>query len=102
MTFIDDTDAYSVEIGAVGFLIEKSHDLTGVTYYELRSRPAHTNQSNEPRLKGWCGTYNNVATYAQGLARVTKLCKNGRVQVVNLKPVDYPWALKSLGYPDLA
>ncbi len=33
---------------------------------EIQTEPARTNSSHEVRTEGWCGTYNDVATYAHG------------------------------------
>lgn len=39
-------------------------------YYELRTEPGRTNQSHEVRLRGWLGTTNSVARYAEGCVEV--------------------------------
>lgn len=41
-------------------------DDNGETLIELRGAPARTNCSHQPKTDGWCGTTNNVATYAHG------------------------------------
>lgn len=85
----------------VGFLVEISNENTGSSRYELRDLPAHTNQSHEPRLRGWCGSYNNVSTHAAGVWKVSEVARNGRVKVVELKGEALMEALEELGYPDL-
>ena len=82
--------------GQSGFLVSVGGRL------ELRDRPAHTNSSHEPRLRGWCGSWNNVDTDALGLAVVTRVAKNGRAQVRTLQGEDEAKALEALGWPDLA
>ena len=72
------------------------------TRYELRSTPAHTNQSHEPRLHGWCGTYNDLSTSARGMVRVERMAKNGRAYVRELEGDELAAALEELGYPELA
>jgi hypothetical protein len=96
-----DSDTYGMQVGQVGFLVKTERHERGMpTRRHLQSRPAHTNMSNEPRLTGWCGTTNNVATFAEGLARVVRIAQNGRALVERVKPTRA--VLKSLGYPDLA
>jgi hypothetical protein len=92
----------SLTTGQTGFLVEKSNEVRGWTRYELRDIPAHTNQSNEPRLHGWCGTNNDLATFGRGLVRVTRVARNGRAFVVELKGDELQAGLEELGYPDLA
>lgn len=89
-------------LGQVGFLVETIDVMRGTARHELRSLPAHTNQSHEPRLTGWCGTYNDVATYGRGMARVARLAGNGRALVEVLTGNELRAALERLGYPELA
>ena len=89
------------EVGMTGFLIHKSNSIAGWDRYEIRDTPAHTNQSHKPRLKGWCGTYNDVATYGAGMVRVERVARNGRAFVRQLAGDDLEQALEELGYPDL-
>lgn len=67
--------------GDVGYLIMTSPDRRGGDYYTLSTAPARTNMSHEPMLEGWCGSYNNVSTYACGVARVVRATEAGCVQV---------------------
>jgi hypothetical protein len=92
----------SLTVGQIGFLVEKHHAVKGWTRFELRDIPAHTNESREPQLDGWCGTDNGLATYARGMARVERVARNGRAYVVELDGGDLVAALAELGYPDLA
>ena len=91
-----------VSVGDTGFLIETSNPITGMDNYRLSDLPAHTNQSNQPRLTGWCGTYNDVSTDAVGVWRVESAAKNGRLKIQRLEGDDLHAALDELGYPDLA
>lgn len=88
-------------VGQAGFLIERSNVMQGWRRHSLESLPAHTNQSRRPRLHGWCGTTNDVATYAHGMARVVRLAGNGRALVEVLAGDELRQALPELGYPEL-
>lgn len=92
----------SLRAGDVGFLVERSHNLHGTSRYGLCDTPAHSNLSHEPRLHGWCGTTDDVATYGRGMARVERLAKNGRALVRVLTGDELAEALEEHGYPDLA
>lgn len=94
----DDTLA----LGQVGFLIQKSHATKGWERYEVRDTPAYTNQSNEPRLRGWCGSYNDLSTYGCGMVKVIRMARNGRALVEQLAGDELNAALEELGYPELA
>jgi len=96
--WIDGEDA---TVGAVAFLVRRSPQ-QGADSHHLQDRPARTNQSNEPRLNGWCGTTNNVAVYACGVVRVARIAANGRAQVVPLSGPRLTAALDTLGWPSLA
>lgn len=85
----------------VGFLIHHSNEIDGGNRYELRDTPAYTNRSCEPRLHGWCGTYNNLATYAEGLVKVIQIARNGRAKVAELEGEELRSHLEDLGYPEL-
>ena len=87
--------------GQTGFLVEISHNLKGWTRHELRDHPPKTNQSFKPMLYGWCGTFNDVATYGKGMAVVTRVAKNGRALVRELTGDELSAALDDFGYPDL-
>jgi hypothetical protein len=96
------TDSDNVETTGsdVGFLVLRSNALRGAESWHLQERPAHTNQSRVPRLRGWCGTYNDTATHARGLARISRVAGNGRIQLVPVPATAE--LLEQLGYPDLA
>lgn len=68
-------------VGTVGFLVENSHNTKGYANFTLRDTPPRTNQSHEIRVHGWCGTYNDLATYGKGIARIVRVFKNGRVKI---------------------
>ena len=91
----------TLSAGDVGFLIAQTNVLRSSTRYELRGIPAHTNQSHEPRLHGWCGTYNDLSTGARGVVRVERTAKNGRAFVRELAGGELTAALDELGYPEL-
>jgi hypothetical protein len=63
------------EVNDVGFLVEATHhnERSPNVRFCLRSIPAYTNQSHQPRLVGSCGETNNVSLYALGLRRITKI-----------------------------
>jgi hypothetical protein len=88
--------------GVVGFLVERANVLRGSSTYSVEGNPPTTNQSFEPRLHGWCGTYNDLATFGRGLVRVTKTTDNGRAYVQELQGDELLQALEALGYPELA
>lgn len=90
-----------LEVGQIGFLIERSNTLQGWRRHSLQTLPAHTNQSRQPRLVGWCGTTNDVAVHAHGLAQVVRLAENGRALVQLLADDELRPALEALGYPEL-
>ncbi len=93
--------AEDLSVGDVGFLIEFSPD-GKASNWVLRGNPAHTNQSHEPRLHGWCGSWNNVSTNAHGVWKVVKTAKNGRAQVVEMEGAELEAELEALGYPELS
>lgn len=92
----------SLQPGMTGFLVQKTHDTDGWERFEVRDTPAYTNQSCEPRLYGWCGTYNNLATYGCGVVRVERVARNGRAFVKELRDANALAVLEELGYPELA
>lgn len=92
----------SLELNDIGFLIEKSNPVNGGwERWELRDTPPHTNQSNMPRLYGWCGSYNDVSTNGHGVGKVIRVAKNGRCLIQVLEGDAQQAALDELGYPDL-
>jgi hypothetical protein len=91
----------SLNVGDVGFLIEFSNPFKHSENWVLRDTPAHTNQSHEPRLRGWCGSWNDTSTNAHGMAKVVRVARNGRAQIVHLVGDELAAALEDLGYPDL-
>jgi hypothetical protein len=99
--WIDENNAYDHEVGRVGFLVSVKPQ-GRAERLDLRDRPAHTNQSHEPRLTGWCGETNNVNVHAQGLAEVVRVAKNGRILLRTTEDPDaITAALEELGYPEL-
>ena len=99
--WIDSYDA--LEVGEIGFLVRVQDQNHGCAeHYRLQDRAQCTNQSLEPRLRAWCGTTNNVAIYAEGLARVVRVTKNDRAMLVKIPQSEEAAALEALGYPELA
>lgn len=90
------------EVGQIGFLIEFSNPLKHSENWVLRDTPAYTDQSHEPKLHGWCGSYNDTSTNAHGMGKVVKVARNGRAQIVMLTGEELSAALEELGYPELA
>ena len=91
----------TLTVGQVGFLIENWNEANGGGKFYMRDIPAHTNQSHQPRLHGWCGSWNNVATHGRGLVRVERVAKNGRAFVRELEGDELKAGLEDLGYPEL-
>jgi hypothetical protein len=90
------------EIGHIGFRIDTSNPIrhTGTTL--LTQHPAHTNQSGQARLYGWCGSTNDTNTYAMGLAKVVRRANNGRVQIAAVRALaEIAQFLEDVGYPSL-
>jgi hypothetical protein len=92
----------TLEVGDVGFLVERRDITRGSATFSLQERPPYTNQSNEPRLEGWCGTWNDLSTHGRGCARVIKVARNGRALVKTLSGSELSAVVEELGYPDLA
>lgn len=92
----------SLAVGDSGFLIERHHTLKGWRRYSLDPLPAHTNQSRQPRLYGWCGTTDDVAVHAHGMARVVRIAPNGRALLKALDADELAAALQAAGFPELA
>jgi hypothetical protein len=93
---------YDTQAGQIGFLIEREHNLQGWRKLHISDVPAHGNMDHRPHLNGWCGTTNDVAVYAHGMARVVKISKNGnRAYVHRLFGTDLSSALEEAGYPEL-
>lgn len=93
----------TLSLGDTGFLIEFSTPMNGgYQRWDLRDTPAHTNRSNQPRLCGWCGTYNDLSTNAHGMAKVIRVAKNGRCLIQSLEGDELQAALEDLGYPNLS
>lgn len=91
----------SLSVGQIGFLVEISNPVQQYERLELRDHPPHTNQSREPRLFGWCGSWNDTSTNALGLWRVVEIKANGRARIEELTGEERAAALDELGYPEL-
>lgn len=90
-----------LDVGDRGFLIEFSHWTKQSSQYVLRDTPAKTNQSLEPLLRGWCGSYNDMSTNARGFWEVVKMAKNGRAKIKEVEGAALAEALEEFGYPEL-
>ena len=90
----------SLRVGDTGFILHLSH-IDRADRYIVRDTPARTNRSFEDRLYGWCGSSEDLSTYACGIVRVVRVARNGRVLVTPLTGVARSTALAELGYPDL-
>jgi hypothetical protein len=89
-------------VGDAGFLVRISNAIKGNERHQLRHRPPHTDQSNEPIPRGWCGTRNNTATHGVGVWRVLQVAHDGRVEIREITDRDEIAAfLDEYGYPDL-
>ena len=91
----------TLSVGDKGFLIKHKNSTQGWERHELRDTPAHTNQSHEPRLRGWCGSWNDTSTYGRGVWEVVRVAKNGRCLLSELDGDEMQAVLDDLGYPDL-
>lgn len=95
-------EPYPEKVGDMGFLVQFSNEIKGSDRYSLRYTPAYTNNSNQPRLKGWCGTYSDLATYGLGVWKIVRIAKNGRTLVEEvLNGPERDAFLEEMGYPDL-
>lgn len=92
----------NLKLSDVGFLVHFKNQLKRYERYDLRDTPAHTNESHKPRLHGWCGSYNDLSTYAKGMGKVIRVAKNGRCLIQPLEGDELQAALEELGYPDLS
>jgi hypothetical protein len=59
------------------------------------------NVSREPKLYGWCGSYNNLSTTGCGMYKVKRVAKNQRCYIEQLEGDELTAALEELGYPEL-
>jgi hypothetical protein len=99
--WIDSNYGYDTLAGTVGYLVQRSNSNRRSVTVTLQDRPAYTNQSREPRLTGWCGETNNVSVTGLGMARVSRVAKNGRMLVTMLHGAELSAALESTGFPEL-
>jgi hypothetical protein len=90
------------EVGTIGFRIDQSNPIRHTQRTTLAQRPAHTNRSHEPRLYGWCGSWNDTHTDANGIWRVVRRAANGRVQIAEVtNREEMRLFLEQVGYPAL-
>lgn len=93
-----------LQAGDMGFLVCQSNQLKGWETWTLRLDPARTNVSRQPRLHGWCGSYNDTATHAHGIAKVQRISASGARACIELLSDDDPEAvafIEASGYPEL-
>ena len=99
--WIDNSDGL-LQVADRGFLVRNSHETKGWTRYFLRNNPPKTSRSFEARPYGWCGTCDSIATFGEGVWEVTKLAKNGRVQLTEITDAEtLAEFLDEFGYPEL-
>ena len=72
----DEINTGAMPKGSPGFLVEISPQ-GKATRYNLRDTPAKTNRSCEAKLRGWCGSTNNVNVWAYGIWKPVKTSLNG-------------------------
>lgn len=85
----------------VGFLVCRVNQ-HGTERYNLEDHPPHGNTSGKPTPCGWCGTYNNIATYGMGVWRIVRIARNGRIEIAEVTDKDNLMKyLDDVGYPDL-
>jgi len=89
------------DLGDKAFLVSFYNENNGSTKYVLRDQPAYTNVTKQPRLTGWCGSYNNVATESEGAWKVTRIAKSGRYLIEQLEGQELVEFLEEMGYPEL-
>lgn len=89
------------KVGDRAFLVRQSHNLRGSESYDLRDTPPQTNQSFEYRFKGWCGTYNDLATYGEGAVEIVKVAANGRLKIKQLEGEKLTAMLDDFGFPEI-
>lgn len=101
-TWIDCND-FDTKIGNIGYLVETTNNnARGATTLSLRDRPLRTNQSNEPRLTGWCGETDNKSRTARGVWKVARLNKAcDRALLVQVTGADLAAFLADDGHPEL-
>lgn len=87
--------------GDKGFLVEFYNSSAESWRYALRNTPAYTNRSNEPRLHGWCGSYNNMSTTGCGAWKVLRVAKSGRMLIEKMEGEELAEFLEEMGYPEL-
>lgn len=86
----------------VGFLAHRVDINNGNERYSLDDHPPHGNASGNPKPCGWCGTYNNIATYGMGIWRIVRIARNGRIEITKVTDKDDLMKyLDDVGYPDL-
>ena len=97
-----DGDTVEAHVGLMGFLIRRSNPIRHTEHAYIAQHPPRTNQSHELRIYGWCGSWNDTNTYGDGIVRVTRVARNGRVQIVSVtNPDDLAAYLHEVGYPEL-
>ncbi len=91
----------NLTIGEIGFLVRLHQEIEGWERVILRDTPVYTHRSRQPLLEGWCGSFNNLSTYGEGMAKVERIARNGRALVRSLDGDELVAALEELGYPEL-
>lgn len=94
-------DEDRVAAGEKYFLIKISNENTNSSKYVLQNKPPYTNRSFQPKLYGWCGTNNNVATHGEGVWRVLRQAKSGRILIEQVNGEELIEFLEEMGYPEI-
>ena len=92
----------SLSIGDRGFLVCNENTMKGWQRHYLRDTPPRTNVSLADTPYGWCGTYNDLATYGCGAYEVIRVARNGRLLLQEITDAEtLSGFLEEFGYPDL-
>lgn len=97
--WIDGQDGFN--LGDKAFLIEFENTDVGWSIFTLRLQPARTNQSQKPKLRGWCGSHNNVSTSGEGAWKIIRIARSGRMLLTELEDDELREFLEEMGYPEL-
>ncbi len=94
-------DCTPFAVGDLGFLVSREGE--GIDDYTLSRKPATLVGQDTPRLRGFLGSWNNVAEIAHGLGRVVAVdAENDTIRVVPVVQTKVAAALADLGYPELS
>lgn len=90
-------------VGTIAFLIRSHHLTKRWERRHLSNRPQHTNMSHQPRLRGWCGTTDDISRSAEGVCVVTRTTgTRALVRRIPQGSAEEREALETLGWTELA